>query len=402
MTEVKRDWFDQYMMPNYAPAAFIPVKGQSSKVWDQEGREYLDFSSGIAVTSLGHCNPEINEVLKKQSDELWHLSNIYAFEPSLKAAKALVEASGLDKVFFCNSGAEANEAAFKLARRYCFNKFGQEKCQIISFKQSFHGRSFFTVSVGGQEKYSDGFGPKPGAVTHVNFNDLEQLKDVVNEKTCAIVLELIQGEGGVVPATQEFVDGVKSLCEKFQCLMVVDEVQTGIGRTGKLFAYEHFGIKPDIVSLAKALGNGFPVGAVLATDEVSAAFEFGTHGSTYGGNPIAGAVVEKVLDIMQREGFLESVNKKSQKIINSLNAVNEKTQLFKEVRGKGLLIGAELNDSYKGKAKDFLQAMREEGVLALVAGPDVLRFAPALNISEIDLSTGLCNIEKAIQSVLSK
>jgi len=400
MKKLERKLYDEVMMPNYAPADFIPVKGSGSLVWDQEGKKYIDFSAGIAVTSLGHCHPKLNQVLKEQSEKLWHLSNIYTFEPSLQCADLLVENSFADQVFFSNSGAEANEAAFKLARRYAHDAYGEDKNQIVSFKQGFHGRTFFTVSVGGQEKYSSGFGPIPGAISHVDFNDLKAIKSVMSEKTCAVVIELIQGEGGVVVADPKFVKNVESLCKEFNALLVVDEVQTGIGRTGKLFAYEHYNIKPDIITLAKALGNGYPVAATLATKKVAESFSFGTHGSTYGGNPIACAVASEVLSIINDPVFLEGVVERNELVVDRLETINQKFKVFSDIRGMGLLIGAELADAHKGKAKDFFSKMREKGLLALVAGPDVLRLAPALNIPLDELEEGLSIVEESIGLVI--
>jgi len=279
-----RQDFDHYMTPNYAPQQIIPVRGEGSRLWDQEGREYIDFAGGIAVNSLGHCHPVLVNALKEQGEKLWHLSNVFTNEPALKLAKALTERTFADKVFLCSSGGEANEAALKLARRWAVDHYGEHKDKIISFYQSFHGRTFFTVSVGGQPKYSQGFGPVPGGILHANFNDLESVRKLVGDDTCAIMVEPMQGEGGIVPATQEFLQGLRDLCDEHNALLIFDEVQTGVGRSGELYAYKNFGITPDILTSAKSLGGGFPIGAMLTTDAIGTSLAIGTHGSTYGGN----------------------------------------------------------------------------------------------------------------------
>ncbi|MGB2324844.1 MAG: aminotransferase class III-fold pyridoxal phosphate-dependent enzyme, partial [Pseudomonadales bacterium] len=278
---LKRELFDQVMVPNYAPAKMIPVRGEGSRVWDQEGREYIDFAGGIAVTSVGHAHPEMLATLQEQGQKLWHLSNVMTNEPALKLAQQLTAATFADRIFFANSGAEANEAAFKLARRYAHNKFGPDKHEIIAFEQGFHGRTLFTVSVGGQAKYREGFGPAIEGITHLPYNDIAALEAAVSDKTCAIIMEPLQGEGGINAATTAFAKRVRELCDQYQALLVMDEVQTGVGRLGTLYGYEQLGITPDILTSAKGLGNGFPVAAMLASASVAEHFEVGTHGSTY-------------------------------------------------------------------------------------------------------------------------
>ena len=304
---VTRETFDKVILPVYAPAQFVPVKGKGSRVWDQQGKEYIDFSGGIAVTALGHCHPALVEALKTQGETLWHLSNVFTNEPALRLASKLIDATFAERVFFANSGAEANEAAFKLARYYACHRHSPFKTKIIAFHNAFHGRTLFTVSVGGQPKYSDGFGPKPADIVHVPFNDLEAVKAVIDDHTCAIVVEPIQGEGGVMPATPEFMQGLRALCDKHQALLVLDEVQSGMGRSGKLFAYEHYGVTPDILTTAKALGGGFPVSAMLTTHEIASAMSPGVHGTTYGGNPLACAVAEAALDVINTPEVLQGV-----------------------------------------------------------------------------------------------
>lgn len=397
--QVTRALFDEVMVPNYAPAKLIPVKGQGARVWDQEGREYIDFAGGIAVSSLGHCHPALVNALKTQADKLWHLSNVLTNEPALRLAKKLVEQTFAEKVYFCNSGAEANEAAFKLARRWALDTHGEHKNEIISFAKSFHGRTFFTVTVGGQASYSDGFGPKPGAVLHAEFNNLDSVKALISDKTCAIVVEPIQGEGGIIPATAEFLQGLRQLCDQHNALLVMDEVQTGVGRTGKLYAYMNYGVTPDILTSAKSLGGGFPVGAMLTTTAIAAHLKVGTHGSTYGGNPLACAVAEAAIDTINTAEVLSGVLKNEQIFRECLQAINEKYQVFTEVRGKGMLLGAVLNEKYKGRSRDFFLAAAEQGLFALVAGTEVVRFAPSLVITEDEIREGMRRFEAAVQQV---
>ncbi|QXC28691.1 aspartate aminotransferase family protein [Aeromonas sp. FDAARGOS 1409] len=398
---VTREVFDEVMVPNYAPAKIIPVRGEGSRVWDQEGREYVDFAGGIAVNGLGHCHPKLVEALKTQGEKLWHLSNVMTNEPALRLAKKLVAATFAEKVYFCNSGAEANEAALKLARRYAIEKFGAHKTQIIAFHQGFHGRTFFTVSVGGQAAYSDGFGPKPADITHVAYNNLEELASVISDNTCAVVMEPLQGEGGIIRPTDEFARGVRELCTKHNALLIYDEVQSGVGRTGELYAYMGLGVTPDILTSAKALGGGFPIGAMLTTTEIAAHLKVGTHGSTYGGNPLACAVAEAVLGVVNTPEVLNGIKQREQLFRQGLEAINAKYHCFSEVRGQGLLLGAVLNDDFKGRSRDFLLASVDQGLLALVAGTNVVRFTPSLVIPEADIKEGLARFEKAVAQVVN-
>ena len=400
-SQVNRALFDEVMVPNYAPAGIIPVQGKGSRVWDQQGREYVDFAGGIAVSSLGHCHPALVNAIKTQAEKIWHLSNVMTNEPALRLAKKLVDATFADKVYFANSGAEANEAAFKLARRWALDKFGAQKDQIISFGKSFHGRTFFTVTVGGQAAYSDGFGPKPGAVLHAEFNNLDSVKALISDNTCAVVLEPIQGEGGIIPASAEFLQGVRDLCNKHNALLIMDEVQTGVGRTGQLYAYMNYGVTPDILTTAKSLGGGFPIGAMLTTADIAAHLKVGTHGSTYGGNPLACAVAEAVLDTVNQPAVMQQVLSNEQLFRRELAAINEQYHVFSEVRGQGMLLGAVLNEKYKGRSRDFFLAAAEHGVMALVAGPDVVRFAPSLVITPEDIVEGMQRFALAVKQVVN-
>lgn len=403
MTEqVTRATFDEVMVPNYAPSAIIPVRGEGSHVWDKEGKEYIDFAGGIAVTALGHSHPTLVNVMREQADQLWHLSNVMTNEPALRLAKKLTEKTFADRVFFCNSGGEANEAAFKLARRYAFDHYGPEKNEIIAFNKSFHGRTLFTVSVGGQPKYKEGFEPTPAGISHCDYNNIDQLKALISDKTCAVVMEPIQGEGGIIPADKEFAKQVRELCDQYNALLVFDEVQSGVGRTGTFYAYEQLDVKPDVLTTAKALGNGFPVGAMLATADVAKSLAVGTHGSTYGGNPMACAIAEAVVDIIDTPDVLSGVNKRHDLFVAGLTAINEKYHVFKDIRGMGLLIGAEVVDSLKGQAKAILNAATKEGLFILVAGADVVRFAPSLIIPEADIAEGFVRLERAVAQVAAE
>tara|TARA_B100001013_G_C24601473_1_gene439086 strand:- start:389 stop:1537 length:1149 start_codon:yes stop_codon:yes gene_type:complete len=379
----------------------VPVRGEGSRVWDQDGAEYIDFAGGIAVNVLGHCHPELVKALNEQGSKLWHLSNVFTNEPALRLAKKLNDATFSDRVYFANSGAEANEAALKLARRWALDKHGEDKNQIIAFNKGFHGRTFFTVTVGGQAAYSDGFGPKPGAVDHCDYNDLAAFEALISDKTCAVMMEPLQGEGGIIPPDVDFVKGVRELCDKHNALLIFDEVQSGVGRTGHLYAYMGLGVTPDILTTAKSLGGGFPIGAMLTTADIAAHLKPGTHGSTYGGNPLACAVAEKALDIVNQPEVLEGVLKKEALFRELLGAINEKYNVFEEVRGQGMLLGCALNEKYQGRARDFMMAATKENLMCLVAGMNVIRFAPSLVIPDEDIKEGLARFERAVAAVVN-
>lgn len=398
---ITRATFDEVILPIYAPAEFIPVKGKGSRVWDQQGKEYIDFAGGIAVTALGHCHPALVAALHQQGETLWHTSNVFTNEPALRLGRKLVEATFAERVVFMNSGTEANETAFKLARHYAVTRHSPYKTKIIAFHNAFHGRSLFTVSVGGQPKYSDGFGPKPADIVHVPFNDLQAVKAVMDDHTCAVVVEPIQGEGGVMAATPAFLQGLRELCDQHQALLVFDEVQCGMGRTGSLFAYMHYGVTPDILTSAKALGGGFPVSAMLTTHEIASAFHAGSHGSTYGGNPLACAVANAAFDLINTPAVLDGVSAKRELFVKHLQRLDAEFDLFSDIRGMGLLIGAELKPQHKGRARDFLYAAADAGVMVLNAGPDVMRFVPSLIIDEQDIAEGMARFAQAVAKVIN-
>ena len=386
---ITRENFDEWMMPVYAPAPFIPVRGEGSRLWDQQGKEYIDFAGGIAVNALGHAHPALREALNDQASKFWHTGNGYTNEPVLRLAKKLIDATFAERIFFCNSGAEANEAALKLARKYAHDRFGSQKSGIVAFKNAFHGRTLFTVSAGGQPAYSQDFAPLPPDIRHAVYNDLDSASQLIDDTTCAVIVEPVQGEGGVVPATNAFLQGLRELCDRHNALLIFDEVQTGVGRTGELYAYMHYGVTPDLLTTAKALGGGFPIGALLATEHCASVMTVGTHGTTYGGNPLATAVAGKLLEIVNTPEVLNGVKQRHDWFVERINAINERFGLFSEIRGLGLLIGCVLNAEFAGKAKLISQEAAVAGVMVLIAGANVVRFAPALNVSEEEVATGL-------------
>ena len=399
--QVNRELFDHVMVPNYNPSEVIPVKGKGSRVWDQKGDEYIDFAGGIAVNCLGHSHPNLVNALKEQGEKIWHLSNVMTNEPALRLAKKITDATFAEKVYFANSGAEANEAALKLARRFALDNFGEHKSKIIAFNKGFHGRTFFTVTVGGQAAYSDGFGPKPADIVHCDYNDLETLKSLMDDNTCAVMMEPLQGEGGIISPTQEFAEGVRALCDQHNALLIFDEVQTGVGRTGHLYAYQGLNVTPDILTTAKALGGGFPIGAMITTTDIAKHLKIGTHGSTYGGNPLACAVAEAAFDTVNTESVLTGVKQKEAMFRELLEAINTKYNVFSEIRGKGLLLGAVLNEQFEGRARDFLVASMKHGLMTLVAGTNVVRFTPSLVIEEDDIKAGLARFELAVADIVN-
>ncbi|CAG1008520.1 succinylornithine aminotransferase [Burkholderiales bacterium] len=396
---ITRATFDEVMVPCFAPAGVLPVRGEGSRVWDQAGREYIDFAAGVAVTALGHCHPVMRHALEEQAGKLWHISNWFTNEPALKLARSLVQRSFADRVFLCNSGAEANEAALKLARKYAADHFGPEKNGIVSTLHSFHGRTLFTVTAGGTERYRQGFGPLPSSVTHIGYNDVAALEAAIGPQTCAVILEPVQGEGGVNPGRVEFLQAARALCDRHQALLILDEIQTGMGRTGTLFNHEQKGIIPDIMTSAKGLGGGFPVGAMLSRAVIAASFSPGTHGTTYGGNPLAAAVASAVLEVIDTPEMLAGVRQRAARLRAGLVELGRRLEVFREVRGEGLLIGCELVPRFAGRAADFMAAGSDAGVFFLMAGTSVLRFLPALNIPHADLDEGLARLETALAQV---
>ncbi len=394
--KITRKTFDEVMFPCYTPMNMVIKKAHGSYVFDNEGNKYVDLTSGIAVNCLGHTPDGVQKVIKKTCKNLIHVSNIFCNEYTLSLAKKLTSLTGYDKVFFVNSGAEANETALKLARRVAFDDYGAEKNEIISFVNSFHGRTFFSVTVGGQESYSDGFGPKPAAITHIPYNDIATFEKTISDKTCAVILEPIQGEGGIIKADDAFLVKVRELCDKFHAALIFDEVQTGVARSGTLYAYEQTPVKPDILTSAKGLASGLPIGAVLTYDNFAKHFVPGTHGSTFGGNALACSVGYYVLDKVSDKKFLENVKATSEYIKASIKKLDEKHHVFDDVRGEGLLMGLVLNKKYSGKSGALQKECFKYKLLTLTAHGDVLRLAPALNIKKSVVDEAMKLLDKSL------
>jgi acetylornithine/N-succinyldiaminopimelate aminotransferase len=358
---VTRASFDRLMVPCFAPAPFVPVRGEGSRLWDQAGRMYIDFASGVAVTALGHCHPAIVRALDEQARTLWHVSNWFTNEPALRLAQRFVDATFAERVFFCNSGAEANEAALKLARRYAHDRVGAHKARIVSTLNAFHGRTLFTVTAGGQAKYATGFGPAPAGITHLPYNDVAALDTEFaahGDEICAVILEPMQGEGGMLPGSPDYLQAARRMCSAHDALLILDEIQSGMGRTGALFSYMQKGVVPDILTSAKGLGGGFPIGAMLTTAEIASAFSVGVHGTTYGGNPLACAVAGAVFDVINTTEVLEGVKARYALFMEGLKAINARRRVFADLRGEGVWLGCELAEPWRGRAMDVLNATR--------------------------------------------
>ncbi|MCQ4167442.1 acetylornithine/succinyldiaminopimelate transaminase [Tahibacter sp. P2K] len=390
---------DRYYVPVYQPRRIVLERGQGSRVWDSEGRDYVDFGAGIAVNSLGHADAELLQALQQQAQKLWHTSNVFVSEPPLHLAEELVAASGFaERVFLCNSGAEANEAAIKLVRKWAAaNGRAPERRVILTFHGSFHGRTLAAVTATAQPKYQQGYEPLPGGFRYCAFNDLAAVEAAMDQgDVAAILVEPVQGEGGVVPAAPGFLAGLRGLCERHDALLVFDEIQCGMGRSGKLWAWQHDGVAPDILTVAKALGAGFPIGAMLANARVAEVLQFGAHGTTFGGNPLAAAVARVALRRLAEPALLANVQRQAQALRDGLAAINQRLGLFAEVRGRGLMLGAVLAQDWRGKAGAILDQAAARGLLLLQAGPDVLRFVPALNIADADIGEGLARLGAAL------
>jgi predicted acetylornithine/succinylornithine family transaminase len=373
----------RYIMNTYNRYPVVLRKGRGMKVWSSDGKEYLDFVGGVAVNILGHCHPRVVVAIQKQAQRLIHVSNYYHIEPQIRLAKLLVENSFADKVFFCNSGAEAVEAAIKLARKYAKEHLSSNCFEIITAENSFHGRTLAALTATGQEKFHKGFEPLVPGFKYVPFNDIEAMNRAITENTCAILLEPIQGEGGVRLPDQDYLKEVRALCNENSLLMILDEVQTGMGRTGKLFAYEHYDITPDIMTVAKGLGNGMPIGAMLATDMVASAFQPGNHASTFGGNPIVCAAAIATIETLLEDGFiLDQCNRMSKYFMEELEKLKEKfPDLIKEIRGKGLMLGMEMTTD----CGTIVKACLEKGLLINYTANNVLRFIPPLIVRRRDI-----------------
>ncbi len=393
-----------YYLPVYKPRQLVLERGQGARVWDSQGREFIDLAAGIAVCGLGHNDPDLKAALLEQADKLWHTSNVFYSAPPLHLAEELVQASRFaERVFLCNSGAEANEVAIKLVRKWASSQGrSADRRVIVTFRGSFHGRTLGTVTATAQPKYQEGYEPLPQGFRYVDFNNEVQLETAMAAgDVAAVMLEPVQGEGGVMPAKPGFLQRVRELCDQHQALLVLDEIQTGMGRTGTLFAHWQDSVTPDIVTLAKALGGGFPIGAMLAGPKVAEAMQFGAHGTTFGGNPLAAAVARVALRKLASDEIGHNVGRQSQALQAGLQQIDAEFNIFSKVRGRGLMLGAVLNADHAGQAGVMLDHAAAQGLLILQAGPDVLRFVPALNITDEELAEGLTRLRAAIQSYLA-
>ena len=387
--------YEDVMLPNYAPADFIPDRALGSRIWDKNNKEYIDLGGGIAVNSLGHSNPILIKALNDQANKLWHTSNYLSNEPAINLAKKLTKLTFAEKVYFSNSGSEANEAAIKIARKFHYDK-GENRDELISFENSFHGRSILNISMGGSENHKKGFEPLLSGIKHAKYNDISSVENLISNKTAAIIIEPVQGEAGVYEADKIFLKSLRDLCDENGTLLIMDEVQSGIGRTGHLYGYMKYGIEPDILTSAKGLGGGIPIGATLTKNNIAPSLSTGTHGSTFGGNPIACAVSNKVLEIVSNPAFLDEVKLKEKLMMDLLKEISSKTKAFSGLRSSGLLICCDIKDV---DAFELLDRCYENGLILVTAGNKALRFAPALNISEDDISEGLGNLTKALNQI---
>ncbi len=383
---------DKYVMHTYGRIGLAPVQGQGALLRDADGREYLDFVGGLAVDSLGHCHPAVVQAIQAQAETLMHVSNLYYIQPQAELAELLVQNSCCDRVFFCNSGAEANEGAIKLARKYAKQTHGPEKYEIITAEKSFHGRTLATITATGQPKYQQGFGPLPQGFKYVPFNSLEALQNAIGPHTCAVMLEPVQGEGGVIAADQAYLAGVRELCNQHGLLLIFDEVQCGLGRTGKFLAYQHYGVDPDIITLAKALGGGFPIGAMLAKQFAADAFVPGDHASTFGGNPLASAAGLAAMRTLLDDQVVENCARVGAYLEEKLRGLQNKYHFIREVRGLGLLLGMELTV----EGGEYVKRCQQQGLLINCAAGNVLRLIPPLIITEQDVDRAITILDAAL------
>ena len=388
---------EEKLIHTYNRYQIVLDKGDGVRLYDTDGKEYLDFGAGIAVFALGYNNKEYNDAVKAQVDKLIHTSNYFYNEPAVKAAQAVTKASGMDRVFFTNSGTEAVEGAIKLAKKYAYLKDGSTDHEIIAMEHSFHGRSMGALAVTGNRHYQEAFGPMIPGINFAKYNDLESVKSLVNDKTCAIIFETVQGEGGVYPAKKEFIEGVRKLCDEKGILLILDEIQCGMGRTGSMFAYQQYGVKPDIVTVAKALGCGVPIGAFLAKENVAKALVPGDHGTTYGGNPLACAASAKVFELFEKLNVLENVQKVGAYMAKKLEQIVQDYDIVIEHRGVGLIQGIELSLN----PKDVISNALDNGLILFSAGTNVIRFVPPLVITEKDVDEMIVKLRKALDETRS-
>ena len=379
-----RGIYDNVMLPNYSPANFIPKEAKGSRIWDLDNKEYIDFGGGIAVNSLGHSHPSLIKALSDQSQKFWHLSNYLSNEPAINLAKQITDSTFAENVFLSNSGTEANEAAIKIARKYHSSK-GDQRSELVSFKNSFHGRSLLNISLGSSEMHRNGFEPLMPGIKHGEFNNESDLEKLISNNTAAVIVEPVQGEAGVFKASNEFIKRLREECTKKGTLLIIDEVQSGVGRMGTLYGYMQYDIEPDIVTSAKGLGGGIPIGATLTTQSIGECMQPGTHGSTFGGNPMACAVANEVLNIVNNKDFLNDVLEK-EKLFLSFLAEFQTKGVFSEIRSSGLWIGCDLIDK---TSNEVLEQAYDAGLIMVSAGPNCLRLAPALNITNEEIEQGI-------------
>ena len=394
---VARTDFNRYMMPVYKPAEFIPVKAKGSIVWDKKNNKYIDFASGIAVSSLGHCHPQLNKALANQSKKIWHLSNLLTNEPALRLAKIFCKKTFAEKVFFSNSGAEAVEAAVKTARKHAYVNISKKKNEIVAFSDAFHGRTMMAIALNGSDRFIEGYGPMPGGIKHHQYNEMKNLEKTINKNTAAVVIELVQGEAGIIKAKKTFIQKIKKLCKQHKALIIVDEVQSGAGRTGTLFAYEQFGIKPDIMCCAKGIGGGIPIGAILTSSKIAECMQLGSHGSTFGGNPLACAVAEQVITMLSKKTLLNGVKKKEKLFVEELKKINKEFHCFEEIRSAGLWVGCKLNVKENFNLDTMMKTCYAKGLMILKANNNTIRLAPSLIIEDDVILKGLKILREAIQ-----
>ncbi|RDJ26737.1 aspartate aminotransferase family protein [Bosea caraganae] len=396
MAPVPASSHNSLLLPTYARAPIALERGEGAWAETADGRRFLDFGAGIAVNSLGHAHPHLVKTLTEQAQRIWHTSNLYAMPDGEKLARRLCEATFAERVFFTNSGAEANECAIKMARKYHAAKGNPERFHIITFEGAFHGRTLATIAAGGQQKYIDGFGPKVSGFDQVPFDDETALKAAITDETAALMIEPIQGEGGLRSVPMRFLKLLRELCDEHGLLLIFDEIQTGVGRTGKFFAYEHYGVAPDIMSVAKGIGGGFPMGACLATEEAASGMTLGTHGTTFGGNPLAMAVGNAVLDVILEPGFLDHVAQTALRLRQSLAQLKDHhPDVIEEIRGEGLMLGLKL----KTLNTDFVAEAREAGLLVVAAGDNVVRLLPPLIIGETEVAEAVARLDKAAGAI---
>ena len=386
-----RNIYDSVMLPNYSPADFIPERALGSRLWDKDNKEYIDFGGGIAVNSLGHSHPVLIDALNKQSKKIWHISNYLTNEPAIELAKKLTDLTFAENIYFSNSGSEANEAAIKIARKYHSSR-NDPRDEIVSFTNSFHGRSLLNISLGNSQMHRDGFEPLMAGIKQGEFNDISGLKNLITEKVAAVIVEPVQGEAGVISATSEFLEEIRELTSKKGVLLIVDEVQSGVGRMGSIYGYMNYGIDPDIVTSAKGLGGGIPIGATLTKRSIGEVMQPGSHGSTFGGNPIACAVANEVINIISDKSFLKKVNEKEELFLDLLSEMKDKG-IFSDIRSSGLWIGCDLVDR---NSNEVLNQAYAEGLILVSAGSSCLRLAPALNIHEEDIKEGVSRLKKVL------